>query len=44
MQPTADGKVQHGWGYANMVEMLAQAGRSEASAPPAAPAKPAKGK
>jgi ketosteroid isomerase-like protein len=26
LQPSADGKVQHGWGYGNMVEMLAQAG------------------
>jgi len=26
MQPAADGKLQHGWGYANSVEMLAQAG------------------
>jgi predicted ester cyclase len=26
MQPTADGKIQHGWGYANALEMLAQAG------------------
>jgi predicted ester cyclase len=26
MQPTADGKIQHGWGYMNVVEMLAQAG------------------
>jgi predicted ester cyclase len=25
-QPSADSKVQHGWGYANLVEMLAQAG------------------
>jgi ketosteroid isomerase-like protein len=26
MQPAADGKLQHGWGYANSIEMLAQAG------------------
>jgi predicted ester cyclase len=26
LQPAADGKLQHGWGYANSVEMLAQAG------------------
>lgn len=26
IQPTADGKVQHGWGYANLVEMMAQTG------------------
>jgi steroid delta-isomerase-like uncharacterized protein len=25
MQPTADGKIQHGWGYSNAMEMLAQA-------------------
>jgi ketosteroid isomerase-like protein len=26
MQPTADGKMQHGWGYANSFEMMAQTG------------------
>ena len=26
MQPTADGKLQHGWGFANLVEVLAQTG------------------
>ncbi|HEY5242780.1 MAG TPA: ester cyclase, partial [Polyangiaceae bacterium] len=26
MQPTADGKIQHGWGYANALEMMEQAG------------------
>ncbi len=26
MQPTADGKLQHGWGYANLVEVLQQTG------------------
>jgi hypothetical protein len=26
MQPTADGKMQHGWGYANLFEMMAQTG------------------
>jgi steroid delta-isomerase-like uncharacterized protein len=26
MQPTADGKVQHGWGYQNPMEMMMQAG------------------
>jgi ketosteroid isomerase-like protein len=26
MQPAADGKLQHGWGYANMFEMMAQTG------------------
>ncbi|HEX3344953.1 MAG TPA: ester cyclase, partial [Polyangiaceae bacterium] len=25
MQPTADGKILHGWGYANSIEMLQQA-------------------
>jgi len=25
-QPTADGKVQHGWGYANLVELTQQTG------------------
>ncbi len=48
IQPTADGKVQHGWGYANLVEMMAQTGalkpagdKAGAAAPkPAAPAKP----
>jgi ketosteroid isomerase-like protein len=26
IQPTADGKLQHGWGYANLVEMMMQTG------------------
>jgi ketosteroid isomerase-like protein len=26
MQPTAEGKMQRGWGYANLVEMMAQTG------------------
>jgi ketosteroid isomerase-like protein len=26
MQPSADGKLQHGWGYGNLVEALAQTG------------------
>jgi predicted ester cyclase len=26
LQPTADGKIAHGWGYANLVEMMAQTG------------------
>jgi ketosteroid isomerase-like protein len=42
MQPTADGKVQHGWGYGNLFEMMAQTGAlkkpGEKPAPP-----PAKG-
>jgi hypothetical protein len=25
-QPTADGKLQHGWGYANLAEALMQTG------------------
>ena len=32
----ADGKVQHGWGYANLVEMMQQTGALKA--PGAAPA------
>jgi ketosteroid isomerase-like protein len=41
-QPTADGKLQHGWGYANSVEVLAQAGALPAmhgEKPAQAPAK-----
>jgi steroid delta-isomerase-like uncharacterized protein len=39
MQPAADGKVQHGWGYANLYEMMAQTGTlkkpaENAAAPP----------
>ncbi len=26
LQPTADGKLQHGWGYGNTLEMMAQTG------------------
>jgi steroid delta-isomerase-like uncharacterized protein len=26
VQPTADGKLQHGWGFANLVEMMGQTG------------------
>lgn len=26
VQPSADGKVQHGWGHANVLEMLQQPG------------------
>jgi ketosteroid isomerase-like protein len=26
MQPSADGKLQHGWGYANLLEMMQDAG------------------
>ena len=42
MQPSADQKVQHGWGYANLVEVLAQTGALKMPGDkPAAPAKPA---
>jgi ketosteroid isomerase-like protein len=34
MQPSADGKLQHGWGYTNLVEMMMQTG---AIKPPPAP-------
>jgi ketosteroid isomerase-like protein len=40
MQPTADGKLQHGWGFANLVEVLAQTGALKADQPAASP-KPA---
>jgi ketosteroid isomerase-like protein len=30
MQPSADGKLQHGWGYANLVEVLQQTGALKA--------------
>jgi hypothetical protein len=26
VQPTADGKIKHGWGYANLLEMMQQTG------------------
>jgi hypothetical protein len=26
LQPTADGKIQHGWGYANLIELMQQTG------------------
>jgi hypothetical protein len=42
VQPTADGKLQHGWAYANMVELLMQTGAmkkpAEKDAAPAAAA------
>ncbi|HTB78458.1 MAG TPA: ester cyclase [Polyangiaceae bacterium] len=42
MQPTADGKLQHGWGYANLVEALAQTGALKTPGDkPAASPKPA---
>ncbi len=37
MQPSADQKLQHGWGYANMFEMMAQTGALKA--PPGEKAK-----
>ena len=40
MQPTADGKLQHGWGFANLVEVLAQTGALKGDKPAASP-KPA---
>ena len=42
MQPTADGKLQHGWGYANLVEVLQQTGALKAPGgdKPASPPKP----
>jgi hypothetical protein len=42
MQPTADGKVQHGWGYQNTIEMLAQAGALPKKGEHPAPHPPAK--
>ncbi len=43
MQPTADGKLQHGWGFANLVEALAQTGalKMPGDKPAAAAPKPA---
>ncbi len=42
IQPSADGKLQHGWGYANLFEMMAQTGavKQGGEAPKPAPAKP----
>jgi predicted ester cyclase len=34
MQPTADGKIQHGWGYSNSLEALSQAGALPKHGPP----------
>ena len=40
MQPTADGKIQHDWGYANIDRDAAQAGAlPKPGEPAAAPAK-----
>jgi hypothetical protein len=48
VQPSADGKVQHGWGYANLLEVMQQTGAIKppptdkpTSAKPAAAAAPA---
>jgi ketosteroid isomerase-like protein len=46
VQPSADGKVQHGWGYANLLEMMQQTGAlkqpsDKGPAPAAAPKAPA---
>ncbi len=35
MVPTADGRLQHGWGYANLVEMMTQTGALKAPRPQA---------
>jgi len=47
MQPTADGKIQHGWGYMNVVEMMEEAGAmkhpGEKPAPAAAKGAPSGG-
>ena len=40
VQPSADGKVQHGWGYANLLEMMQQTG---AIKPPPSAKGPASG-
>jgi hypothetical protein len=41
LQPSADGKLQHGWGYANLFEMMAQTGalKKPSAAPPKSQAK-----
>jgi hypothetical protein len=33
LQPTADGTIQHGWGYANLAEMLQQTGAPQPGVP-----------
>ncbi len=46
VQPTADGKLQHGWAYGNMVELLMQTGalkKPGSDKPDTAAAPPAKG-
>jgi uncharacterized protein (TIGR02246 family) len=43
LQPTADGKTQHGWGYANLVEMMMQTGAIKPPAEKAPKADAAKG-
>ena len=39
IQPTADGKIQHGWGYMNVLEMMSEAGAVPKGGPAAQPAK-----
>jgi hypothetical protein len=43
LQPTADGKLQHGWGFANLAEMMMQTGalKMPSDKPAAAAPKPA---
>jgi hypothetical protein len=43
IQPSADGKMQHGWGYMNVVEMMQQAGALKAMGEKPAPAPAPKG-
>ena len=38
-QPSADGKLVHGWAYANPIEALLETGVMESTSPPAAPKK-----
>jgi predicted ester cyclase len=38
IQPTSDGKIQHGWGYGNAMEMMSQAGALPKPSGKAAPA------
>jgi steroid delta-isomerase-like uncharacterized protein len=36
LQPSADGKIQHGWGYANLIEMMQQTGATKQGDKPVA--------
>jgi ketosteroid isomerase-like protein len=38
LQPTADGKIQHGWSYMNVVEMMQESGAMKPGGEKAAPA------